>query len=152
MQINGFVGEDNMSTADGRSTASASPQPRHPLVVALAVFIFAECALLVAALTYLVVELLTATASSLASALFLILLAAIAAIWLAVIGANVLRTRSWVRGAAIVWQVLQIAVAIGSFQGLFSQPVIGWALLVPALIVLVLVFTPAVVAATRREG
>ncbi len=151
MQINGFVWDDTVSTADDRTVTSSDPAPRHPLIIALAVLIFAECALLVAAVVYLVVELMIATPASLASALFLTVLTAIAAIWLGVIGVNVLRASSWVRGAAIVWQVLQLAVAVGSFQGLFAQPAIGWALLIPAVIVIVLVFTPAVVAATRRD-
>ena len=35
-------------------------------------------------------------------------------------------------------------------QNTFAQPAIGWALLIPALAVLVLVFTPPVVQATKR--
>ena len=125
------------------SELPAKPQ-RHPFVVALVVLLFAECALLAAATLYLIV----ATPTSIASALALLVLAAIAAIWLGVIAANVLRGRAWTRGAAIVWQVLQGAVAIGCFQGVLAQPDIGWVLLLPALVVLVLLFTPPVVAAT----
>ena len=119
----------------------------------LVVLLFMECALLAGATIYLVIELLTATADSLASAVALTVLTAIAAIWLGVIAANVLRGRAWTRGAAIVWQVLQGAVAIGCFQGMFAQPTVGWLLLVPALVVLVLLFTPPVVAEiSRRDG
>ena len=119
----------------------------------LVVLLFMECALLAGATIYLVVELLTATAASLASALALTVLTAIATVWLGFIAANVLRGRAWTRGAAIVWQVLQGAVAIGCFQGVFAQPTIGWLLLVPALVVLVLLFTPPVVGAiSRRDG
>ena len=57
-----------------------------------------------------------------------------------------LRGSPWVRGATVVWQVLQIAVAVGAFQGFFARPDIGWLLLVPALAALVLLFTPPVVA------
>ena len=146
MQINGFVGEDAVSET------SRTP-PRHPFVLALVVILFAECALLTAATVYLVVELITATPSSLVSALALLVLTAIAAIWLGFIAVNVLRGRAWTRGAAIVWQVLQGAVAIGCFQGLLAQPVIGWLLLVPALVALFLLFTPPVVAAiSSREN
>jgi hypothetical protein len=125
-----------------------APRQRHPFVLALVVLLFAECALVAAATVYLVVELIIATPSSIASAVALLILAAMATVWLAVIGANVLRGRAWTRGAAIVWQVLQGAVAIGCFQGVLAQPDIGWVLLVPALVVLVLLFTPPVVAAT----
>ena len=146
MQINGFVGEDAVSETSGTS-------PRHPYVLALVVILFAECALLSAATVYLVVELITATPNSLVSALALLVLTAIAAIWLGFIAVNVVRGRAWTRGAAIVVQVLQGAVAIGCFQGLLAQPVIGWLLLVPALVALFLLFTPPVVAAiSSREN
>ena len=117
----------------------------------LVVLLFMECALLTVATIYLVIELLTATADSLASAVALTVLTAIAAVWLGFIAANVLRGRAWTRGAAIVWQVLQGAVAIGCFQGIFAQPTVGWLLLAPALVVLVLLFTPPVVAATSTR-
>lgn len=124
---------------------------RHPAVIALLVILFAEAALLLVATGYLLVELVTATPSSLASALALLVLTALAAVWLVVIAVNLARGRAWVRAAAIVWQVLQIAVAIGSFQGLFAQPVIGVVLLVPALVAGVLALSKPVVEATRRD-
>ena len=146
MQINGFVGDCAVSETP------AAPR-RHGFVLALAVLLFAECALLAAATVYLLVELLVAEPASFTSALALLVLTAIATVWLGFIAANVLRGRAWTRGAAIVWQVLQGAVALGCFQGVFAQPEIGWLLLVPALVVLVLLFTPPVVAATsRRDG
>ena len=128
------------------SEPSAAPR-RHPFVVALVVLLAAECALLGAATVYLIVELIVAAPSSMTSALALLVLTAIATVWLGFIAANVPRGRAWTRGAAIVWQVLQGAVAIGCFQGIFAQPVIGWLLLVPALGVLVLLFTPPVISA-----
>jgi hypothetical protein len=106
---------------------------------------------MVAASIYLVVELLIATPASLPSAIALTVLTILAAIWVGFIAANILRGKPWVRGATVVWQVLQIAVAIGCFQGLFARPDIGWALLIPAILVLVLLFTPPVVAATTRR-
>lgn len=144
MQINGFLGDDAVS--EPRSTPR-----RHPFVLALTVLVLAECALLAVATIYLVIELLVATPDSYASAVALTVLAAIAAIWLGVIALNIVRGNAWVRGATIVWQVLQIAVAIGCFQGIFARPDIGWLLLVPALVTLVLLFTPPVVAATSNR-
>ena len=124
---------------------------KHPLLIALAVLVFAECALLTVATIYLVVEILVDTPASYASAVALTVLTAIAAIWLGFIAVNILRGRAWTRGATVVWQVLQIAVAIGCFQGLFARPDIGWALLLPAIVVLVLLFTRPVIAATARR-
>lgn len=140
MQINDFLPED-----------AVNEPRRHPLLIALAVLVFAECALLVFAAVYLVVELLIDVPASLAGALFLTVLVVIAAIWLAVIGVNTLRGAPWVRGAIVTWQVLQIAVAVGAFQGVFARPDVGWALLIPSLVALVLLFTKPVLAATTRR-
>jgi hypothetical protein len=127
--------------------------PRHPYLVVLALIIFLESAVLVAALGYLIFELGNEEPQSYPSAVALTVLTAIAAIWVAVIGINVLRRQPWIRGAAVVWQVLQISVAIGSFQGVFARPDIGWLLLIPAIIVLVLLFTrPVLLQTARSEG
>lgn len=123
---------------------------RHPLLVALAVIVFAECALMGVAAVYLIVELLVDVPTSFASAIALTVLVVIAAVWLAVIGVNTLRGAPWVRGAIVTWQILQIAVAVGAFQGLFARPDIGWALLIPAIAALLLLFTRPVVSATTR--
>jgi len=126
---------------------------RHPYLVALALIILIESAMLFAAVGYLLIELASETPQSYSSAIALTALTAIAAIWVAVIGISVLRRQAWIRGAALVWQVLQISVAIGSFQGVFARPDIGWLLLTPAIAVLVLLFTkPVLAATTRREG
>lgn len=124
---------------------------RPPLLVALAVIMFAECALLVAAVVYLVIELLIDEPASFASAIALTVCVAIAAVWLAVVAVNTLRAASWIRGAIITWQVLQVAVAIGAFQGFYARPDIGWALLIPAVAAVILLFTKPVMAATTRE-
>ena len=147
MQINGFHGDE---PADPHRGDEPGRPPSHPLLLLLAVLLFAECALLVVATVYLVVELLTVVPESYASALFLTVLTAVAAGWLAAIAVGAVRRRPWVRGAATVWQVLQAAVAVGCFQGIVAEPAIGWVLLVPALVVLVLLFTPPVVEALRR--
>lgn len=146
MQINGFVWDEAVS--EPRATGR-----RHPFVLALIALVGAECALLAVATIYLVIEIITAPASSVVSAVALTALTAIAAVWLFVITVNIARGRAWTRGATVVWQVLQIAVAIGSFQGLFARPDIGWLLLVPSLVVLGLLFSKPVTAAiSGRDG
>jgi len=127
------------------------PSGRHPYVVALAVVIFLESALLFVALGYLIFELGNETPQSYPSAIALTVLTAMAAMWVTVIGISVLRRQAWIRGAAVVWQVLQISVAIGSFQGVFARPDIGWLLLMPAIAVLVLLFTKPVLRQTARS-
>jgi len=140
MQINDFLRKDPVSE-----------RSRHPLLVALTVIVFAEAALLAVAALWLILELLVDEPSSVASALALTALVILAAVWLSIVGANTLRGAPWVRSAIVVWQVLQIAIAVGCFQGFFARPDVGWALLLPALIALVLVFTRPVMAATARE-
>jgi hypothetical protein len=85
--------------------------------------------------------------ASYASAIALTVIAAIAAAWVTAIAVNILRSRAWTRGAAIVVQVLIAAVALGSFQGMLARADIGWLLLLPAVAVMVLLFTKPVVAA-----
>ena len=89
--------------------------------------------------------------ASLPSAIALAVLTAVAAVFLGYLAVAVLRGRTWVRGAVLTWQVLQVAVAIGCFQGYFARPDIGWVLLVPALIAVGLLFTTPVMAATTRS-
>lgn len=129
------------------------PSRNHPYLVALALVIFLESALIFGALGYLIFELGSETPQSYPSAIALTVLTALAAIGVAVIGISALRGQAWIRGAAVVWQVLHISVAIGSFQGVFARPDVGWLLLMPAIAVLVLLFTkPVLAATTRREG
>ena len=150
MQINGFI-RSGIVLGENTSTDGAARGTRHPLIWALAAIVFAEFLLLVGATGFLVIELFVATPSSFPTAIALTVVVAIAAVWLAVITVNILRCEHWVRSAALVWQVLQIAVAIGSFQGLFARQDIGWALLIPAVVVLILLFTPPVIRATSQR-
>jgi hypothetical protein len=125
--------------------------PRRPvLLLVLSAVLAAEALLATGVTIWLVIELLTATPESFASAVVILLLSAGLAIALWAMVAGLLRTQSWVRGAALTWQLLQIAVAIGCFQGVFAVPSLGWALLIPAVVAILLLMSPPVVAATRR--
>ncbi|MEO7122223.1 MAG: hypothetical protein ABI400_03725 [Lacisediminihabitans sp.] len=133
----------------GRDERYAPSGNRRPtLLVLLVAVLWLECALLAAITVYLVVELLVATPDSYASAIALAILAALATVWLGVLALQCLHGRSWTRAGVVVWQLLQIAVAVSSFQGLFARADVGWALLVPAVLALVLLFTPPVIDAT----
>ncbi|WP_241986747.1 hypothetical protein [Cryobacterium fucosi] len=132
--------------SDGKGAPGASFRPRALLL--LATLLAAEAALLWAAAAWLVLELIMATPVSLASALAILVLVLIAAAWVTAIAINSLRRRTWIRGAAVTWQLVQIAVAVGCFQGLYARADLGWALLLPSLAVLALLFMPRVIAAT----
>ncbi|HEY2557197.1 MAG TPA: hypothetical protein VGI08_08815 [Diaminobutyricibacter sp.] len=129
-----------------------TPAPaRPPLLIALAVLLFLEAAGAVALVVWLGFELASASPESVAGGVALVLLAVLAAAWILLTAVSTLRGRSWVRASAVTWQVLQIAVAIGSFQGLYARPDLGWALLVPAVVGIVLALAPSVVRATTRN-
>ena len=131
------------------SESRASRRPA--LLLLLAVLLALESAALVAVACYLVVELLVARPDSIATAIALLLLDVLAAVWVGTMVVHTLRGRSWIRSGAITWQVLQIAVGIGSFQAPFSRPDIGLLLILPAAAAIILLFTPPVIAATRRQ-
>ena len=132
-----------------REHASAAPRP--PLLIALAVLLFLEAAGAVALVVWLAYELVAVGPESYASGVALLVLAVLAAVWISLTAVSTLRPKSWVRASAVTWQVLQTAVAIGSFQGLYAQPDLGWALLVPALVGIGLALSPSVVRATTRN-
>jgi hypothetical protein len=122
------------------------------LLKILAVLLFVEAAALAAGAVFLLVELLVETPQSYAAAVAILAITVFAAMWLVIVAVNTLRGRPWVRAAAIVWQVLQIGLGIGSLQGLSPREDIGWFLIVPAVVVIALLFTRPVLAATRRAS
>ncbi|MRG60611.1 hypothetical protein GE115_12140 [Agromyces sp. CFH 90414] len=120
--------------------------PRVALMV-LSTVLFLEAAMMVAIVGWLVVDLLALAPSSYATAIALIVIAVIAAVWTVAVAVASLRRAHWSRSAAIVWQILQISIAVGAFQGLFARPDVGWALLIPALAVIGILLWPPVRAA-----
>ncbi|CAN01104.1 hypothetical protein [Clavibacter michiganensis] len=139
-------------TGDALDPREAADAPRRsPAVVLLTALIALEALGMAGVTALLVVDLLTSTPSSVASAVALIALAALAAVLLASVVRGILRGRSWVRPAAVTWQVLQIAVGAGSLQGADARQDLGWGLIVPSVLVLVLLFTRSVLLATRRR-
>jgi hypothetical protein len=114
----------------------------------LVVVLAAEFLLVAGLAVTLLVELLIARPTSFATAVALTVLAFLAAAWLGAILVGALRGQAWIRGAAIVWQVLQFAVGAGSIAGQFSTPGWGWPLVLSALVAFGLLLSPAVRAAT----
>lgn len=128
-----------------------SSATRPPALLALAVILFLEAALVTALAVWLLIDLLTLTPEYLTTAIAIFVLTALAAVWVIVTAAGILRRRAWARASTVTIQILQIAVAVGCFQGLVARPDLGWALLVPALVAGVLALTPSVVRATVRN-
>jgi hypothetical protein len=120
-------------------------------VWALIVLLIGEFLLAAALAMTLLIELLIATPTSFASAVALTVLAFIAAAWIGAIVVGALRGQAWIRGAAIVWQVLQFAIGASAISGTFSTPAIGWPLVVVAVVAFLLLFAKPVVDATSRR-
>ena len=135
----------------GRDRAAAFPGGVRAALVTVSVLLFAEAAALAAITAWLIVDLVVLQPSSFATAVALIVIAALAAAWVASIAVASVRRAPWSRAAAIVWQVLQLSIAVGAFQGLFARPDIGWALLIPAVTVIGLLLWPPVRAAYARD-
>ncbi|WP_258046168.1 hypothetical protein [Leifsonia shinshuensis] len=138
----------------GSSAHDAAPEParsRPPLLVALAVILTLEALLVTGLAVWLLYELLTTTPYSYTTSVAITVLVALGAAWLILTLVGILRLHAWARASTVTIQILMIAVAVGSFQGLIGGgPAIGWALLVPAVLAGVLALAPSVVRATAR--
>jgi hypothetical protein len=158
LQIKVFLGStlvtDPMNeerTSGEPSGSQGSQPPRRPvLLVLLAVIVGAEALVMAGVTLWLILELLTVRPTSYETALAILVLSAIAALFLAFVTVHLLRARPWTRAATLTWQLFQLVIAVGCFQGIVGTPTIGVYLLVPAVLGLILLFSPSVVAVTRR--
>jgi hypothetical protein len=120
------------------------------LLYALAALIFLEGAALAAATVYLVVEIFAGDPRSVTTAIAYAVTAAIAAALVLIVGRATLAGRPWIRGATVCIAVLQLLVAYSIL--ITNEPTLGWVLAVPAVVLLVLLFTRPVLRATARPS
>ncbi len=135
---------NDLSTPEGEGYHPAFRRRPSRGMVLLRTLLFAEAVLLLVAVLWLVFELLTERPASFVSAVVILLLTILALAFVSAIAIGALRRRSWIRGAGIGWQLMQIAVAAGCFQGIYANPAAGWALLAPSLVVIVLLLAPGI--------
>ena len=121
-----------------------------PTLRALSVILFAEAAAMIVILVFFVGGVVTGTAENPGTAVAITVVIAVAAVFLVTLAIASLSAKPWMRSAALMWQILQLAVAVGAFQGVFASPGIAWLILVPTVAAIILLFTPSVVHATRR--
>jgi hypothetical protein len=76
----------------------------------------------------------------------------LAAALLVLVGIGSLRGRPWSRTSGLVWQVVQLLVGLYAFQGQGAQPGLALIAIVPAVVVIVLLFTRPVREATARSA
>ncbi len=125
---------------------SAESERTPPALVALIVLVFAEAGVLVVATAFLVSELFTPAASDMRSAIALAVTTGLFALGVIVLGIGLVRRWPRIRGGVLVWQLLQVACAIGAFEGLLGPEWIGWLLLLPAAAGIWLLFLKPVTA------
>jgi len=128
-----------------------SERPKTPLLYALAGLILLEGVALVAAAIYLVVEIFTAPTASLSSAIAYAVTAAIFGALVLVVGWSSIKGRPWIRGAVACIALIQLLLA-GSILVTNEAPLFGWTLCLPALAMVVLLFTGPVMRATARPA
>ena len=116
-----------------------------PSVLVVALILVGETLVLSGLSAFLIYQLVVDSPDSIASAVGLVLITLAATAWIALTAIGFVQGKSFARGSAVVWQVLQGAVGLASTQGLFARPDIGSGLFVPALVSLaLLLFSPAV--------
>ena len=120
------------------------------LLYTLSALLLVESIALVAATIYLVIEIFSAPAASVGSAVALAVLVAILAVAVGFMARATAAGRPWIRGATICLAVLQLLLAYSIV--ITKAPTLGWIIAVPAVALLVLVFTPPVLRATMRPA
>ncbi|MDE2591811.1 MAG: hypothetical protein KGL41_03015 [Actinomycetales bacterium] len=74
-----------------------------------------------------------------------------AALWVGFTARRLYQGRAWARSAAVFWQLVQLAIAWGSFTGKYANWWIGGALIVTSVLVFVLVLSKQSLEHTARE-
>ncbi len=72
-------------------------------------------------------------------------------VWGVLISKGLWQLKSWARSSSIFWQTAQLAIAYESFQGETANPAIGWALIIPSVAVLALMFTKPLASLLKRD-
>ncbi len=114
---------------------------------ALSIAYYLEALVLYIATVAIIWAMATSTTKALLTDSALVVLTLGAAIWLTFAGRAILRGKRWARSAGIFWQLIQLAIALGTFE---ASLLYGYAIAIPSLAVLFTLFTKAVVKATSE--
>lgn len=111
------------------------PQTTRPSATSLALsaVLVIECSLVAWLTILLIIDLVTTPSRLLASSLALLVIAILTIAWIAVTVIGALLGRSWSRSSSVTIQLVVLAVALGSFQGIVLEPLAGFPLLVLTL-------------------
>lgn len=118
--------------------AAMSERPR--AVGILAIIVFVEAIAILGVAVWSVVTVIGGDGRELTAGLFWAACLVGVSLFLLQAGRGALDGRSWTRAAIVVWQVLQIGVSFGTFNGAEGPVPLALAMFLPALAALVLVF------------
>lgn len=117
----------------------SAPAKRPIAIIVIAGIVVLEALALLAVAGWFVYGLLTQTPTSFGGAVFQLVLLVLLAGWLLAVGHFLFRGYRWTRAAALVWQLFIIVIAVPTISGGLVGP--GLALLLPAAVVMLLIFT-----------
>ena len=114
---------------------------------ALAIAYYLEAVVLFLATVAIVWGMTTSQAGAVLTDSALVVLTLSAGVWLTFAGIAITKGKRWARSAGVFWQLIQIAIALGTFEASLLG---GFAIALPSLAVLVTLFSPGVVKATSE--
>ena len=112
---------------------------------AISVAFFLEALVLFVATVAIVWGVTTSQAGALLTNSALVVLTLSAGVWLTFAGIAITKGKRWARSAGVFWQLIQIAIALGTFEASLLG---GFAIALPSLAVLFTLFSSEVVKAT----
>jgi hypothetical protein len=115
---------------------------------AISVAFFLEALVLFVATVAIVWGMTTSQAGALLTNSALVVLTLSAGVWLTFAGMAITKGKRWARSAGVFWQLIQLAIALGTFEASLLG---GFAIALPSLAVLLTLFSSEVVKATSES-
>jgi hypothetical protein len=115
---------------------------------AISVAFFLEALVLFVATVAIVWGMTTSQAGALLTNSTLVVLTLSAGVWLTFAGIAITKGKRWARSAGVFWQLIQLAIALGTFEASLLG---GFAIALPSLAVLFTLFSSEVVKATSES-
>ncbi|MEY2816102.1 MAG: hypothetical protein RJA78_678 [Actinomycetota bacterium] len=115
---------------------------------AISVAFFLEALVLFVATIAITWGMTTSQAGALLTNSALVVLTLSAGVWLTFAGIAITKGKRWARSAGVFWQLIQLAIALGTFEASLLG---GFAIALPSLAVLFTLFSSEVVKATSES-
>jgi len=115
---------------------------------AISVAFFLEALVLFVATIAIIWGMTTSQAGALLTNSALVVLTLSAGVWLTFAGIAITKGKRWARSAGVFWQLIQLAIALGTFEASLLG---GFAIALPSLAVLFTLFRSEVVKATSES-